>query len=65
MDKLEEIIGRIKELKKELRAEFDKKEEEFLYTIKGKKVFFQEETKRLHKKVATRISTYLYHASFF
>jgi hypothetical protein len=64
MDKLEEIIGRIKELEKELRAEFDKKEEEFLYTIKGKKVFFQEETKRLHKKVATRISTYLYHASF-
>jgi hypothetical protein len=64
MNKLQDIIEEIKKLEKELLAEFQKKEEEFFYKIKGKRVYFEKETKKLHKTLATKIYTYLFNASF-
>ena len=64
MNELQDIIEEIKNLEKKLLAEFQKKEEAFFYKIKGKRVYFEEETKKLHKRLATKIYTYLFNASF-
>ena len=53
MNRLEDLIEKIKKLEKELREEFQIKQEEFYYKVKGKRVYFEEETKRLHKTLAT------------
>lgn len=65
MEKLEELIERIKKLEKELAAEIQKKEDEFFYTIRGKKVCFEREIKQRHREYATRLSTYLATATLF
>jgi hypothetical protein len=64
MNKLQEIIEEIKKLEKQLVIEVEKQEEEFFYRIKGKKVFFESETKKYHRELATKIHTYLFNASF-
>ena len=64
MDKLQDIIEEIKRLEKELREEFQKKQAEFFYKIRGKRVYFEEETRKFHKTLASKIYTYLFHASF-
>lgn len=58
-DKLQSLIEAIKKLEQELALEFQKKEAEFSYRIRGKKVLFDQEVKRQHKLIATRISQYL------
>lgn len=63
MNNLQDIIEEIKKLEKKLLIEIQKKEEEFFYKIKGKRIYFEEETKRYHKTLATKISTYLFSAS--
>lgn len=65
MEKLEELIERIKKLENELAAEIQKKEEEFFYTIRGRKVLFEQEVKRRHKEYATRLAPYLATATLF
>ncbi len=62
MNKIQTLVGDIKKLEKELLDEMEKKEDEFLYKIKGKKVYFEEETKKYHKVIATGISTYILNA---
>lgn len=64
MNRLHEIIEEIQRLQKELLLELQKKEEEFYYKIKGKKVYFEAEAKKYHKSLATKIRTYLHNASF-
>ena len=64
MNKLQDIIEEIKRLEKELLVEIQKKEEEFFYKIKGKRVYFEEETKRYHKAIASKIYAYILNASF-
>ncbi len=64
MNKLEDLIEKIKKLEKELREEFQRKQEEFYYKVKGKRVYFEEETKKLHKTLATNFYTYIFKASF-
>ena len=64
MNKLEDLIEKIKQLEKELREEFQRKQEEFYYKVKGKRVYFEEETKKLHKTLATNFYTYIFKASF-
>jgi len=64
VEKLEELIAGIKKLEKELAGEIQKKEEEFLYTIRGKKVLFEREVRERHRQYLTRLSTYLAEASF-
>jgi hypothetical protein len=65
MDRIQEIIDRIKRLEKELTAEIQKKQEEFFYTLRGKKVLFEEEIKRRHRKYVTSWYLYLLHARIF
>ena len=59
MNKLQDIIEEIKKLEKELFLEIQKKEEEFFYKIKGKRVYFEEETKKYHKTLVTKVNTYI------
>lgn len=58
-NKLQYLIAAIKKLEKELSQEIDKKEAEFFYKIQGKKVRFDQEIKKQHKLLATRISRYV------
>lgn len=64
MEKLQELIEKIKVLEHELSVEMQKKQEEFFYKIKGKKVLFEEATRKYHKTLVTRIHTYLLNAAF-
>jgi hypothetical protein len=63
MNKLEEIIAQIKSLEQELLQELQQKQEEYFYIIKGKRVRFEEETRRYHRTLVTNIRTYLAEAS--
>jgi len=63
MNKLQDILDEIKKLEKELLLEIQKKEDEFFYKIKGKRVYFDVATKRYHKTIATKIHTYILDAS--
>ena len=58
MSKLEQLIIDIRKLEQELFLELQKKQDEYFYIIKGKKVQFEEETRKYHKKLATRLYTY-------
>ena len=64
MKNVQDIVEEIKRLEKELRDQIQTKEEEFLYTIKGKKVLFDAETREFHKTLATKIHTYLLDSQF-
>jgi len=64
MRNLQDIIGQIKNLEKELHAELQKKQEEFFYNIQGKKVRFEEAARRRHKALMTHVPVYLLHARF-
>jgi len=63
MNNLQEIIEEIKRLENLLLEEFQKKEEEYFYRIKGKKVYFEEATRKYHKTLAVKIHTYLLRSS--
>ena len=63
MNRLQELLENIKKLEKELSREIQKKEEEYFYRIRGKKVYFESEVKRRHKELVTRLHTYIFNAS--
>ncbi len=63
MNKLEDIIKKIKILENELALEMHKKGDEFYYTIRGKKVYFEESIKKKHKDFAINIIHYILNAS--
>lgn len=63
MNRIEEIINEIKKLDDELLAEIQKKEEEFFYKVKGRKIFFEQEARKYQKEFMIKISTYLSNAS--
>jgi hypothetical protein len=58
-NKLQLLITAIKKLEDELSQEFNKKEAEFFYKIQGKKIRFDQEIKKQHRLVATRVSRYI------
>lgn len=62
MSRLQELLEEIKRLENELAAELQKKEEEFYYKIKGKKIYFEQATRRHHKKLIIGLRTYLRNA---
>ena len=64
MNKIQDIIEEIKRLEKELLVEIQKKEDEFFYKIRGKKVYFEEEAKKIQKSFVTKVYAYILHASF-
>ena len=64
MKNIQDIVEQIKNLEKRLSLEIQKKEEEFFYKIHGKKVEFEETTRRYHKTLVTRIYTYISNAAW-
>lgn len=63
MERLQELIEKIKVLETELSNEMQKKQEEFFYHIKGKRVLFEEATKRYHKTLVTHLPIYILNAA--
>ena len=64
MDKLQNLFQEMKALEQELLLELQKKQEEFFYKIKGKRVYFEAATRLYHKTLVTRVHAYLFNASF-
>jgi hypothetical protein len=62
MNKLQDIIKELKKLERELLLEMQKKQKEFYYKIKGGKIYFEEETRRYHKTLVTRLHIYITNA---
>ena len=62
MHKLEQIVAEIKKLEQELFAELQKKQDEYFYVIKDKKIQFEKETRKYHRTLATRWHVYLANA---
>ena len=65
LNKLEQIVADIKKLEQELFLELQKKQAEYFYVIKGKKIRFEEETRKYHKTIATRLHVYFANAPIF
>jgi len=62
MESVDRIIARIRDLERELAEELQRKQEEFLYHVKGKRVYFEQEARRYHKALVVGIHRYLFHA---
>lgn len=62
MQKINELIGEIKKLEGELALEIQKKEEEFYYKVKGRKIYFEEAARQYQKTLVTQLHTYLLQA---
>lgn len=60
MNTLDDILDKIEALEKELAQELEKKEQRFLYTVREKRVRFNEEVKQRHRKLAATWSDYAY-----
>jgi hypothetical protein len=63
MDKLQDLLEKIKVLEGELSFEIQKKEEEFSYKIHGRKVYFEEAVREQHKELVKKIHAYILEAS--
>lgn len=59
MNRMQELVEQIKKLEKELYAELQKKQDEFYYQIKGRKVYFEETTRQYHKTLVLKLHIYL------
>ncbi|MDH3388054.1 MAG: hypothetical protein OEN02_09120, partial [Gammaproteobacteria bacterium] len=63
MRTLETIIADIRKLENELLQELQKKQDEYYYIVRGKRVQFEEETRRYHKTLAKTLRRYFADAS--
>lgn len=62
-ERIDQLIGKIKELERELRHELQQKQEAFRYRVERDKVRFQAEVKAGHRKLIKRLHRYLLDAS--
>lgn len=62
-DQLTDLIGKIKKLEQKLTIEIQKKEEEFFYKIRDRKIYFDKATKRTHAQLAKKVYRYLLDAN--
>ncbi|TIH19349.1 hypothetical protein D0S45_03990 [Marinifilum sp. JC120] len=60
MSRIDEILGRIDVLEKELRVELRDIKSEFLYTVQKRKVRFSAEVRVAHRELAAKWSDYVY-----
>lgn len=58
-ERIQELLRTIQELEQELRKEFVKKQKEYGYQIKNKKVSFEKEIKKQHRRLSKKIRYYL------
>ena len=63
MKNMQDLIEQMNHLKRILSVEIQKKQDEFLYKIEGKRIKFEEATRRYHKTLVTRIPIYILKAS--
>lgn len=62
MKNLQDLIGQIKKLEKELYEELQKRQDDFFYNIQGKKVRFEKAARRHHKTLMTHVPAYIIRA---
>jgi hypothetical protein len=62
MQKINELIEEIKRLEEELSREIQKKEQEFFYRAKGRKIYFEEAARQYQKTLVTKLHVYLIEA---
>ena len=58
MRTLDEIIAEIRQLEQEPLQELQQKQAEYLYIVKGKRIEFEEETRRYHRTLAKTLARY-------
>jgi hypothetical protein len=58
-ERIDQLIGRIKELEYELRQELQQKQEAFLYRIDRDKVRFEAGVKKRHRKLTLKLHRYV------
>ncbi len=58
-DRLQELLDGIRQLEQELVEEFHKKEKEYFYEIRNKRVYFEEGIKKQNKQLTKKIRYYL------
>ena len=63
-DKIQELLQTIKRLENELLDEFQKKQKEYRYEIRNKKVYFEQEIKKQNRRLLKKIRHYLKDAAF-
>jgi hypothetical protein len=63
MNKIQEIIEDIKKLENDLLVEIQKKEDEFFYKVRGKKIYFEEEARKYQKTLTIRVREYILRSS--
>ncbi|MEI9893018.1 MAG: hypothetical protein WDN28_03665 [Chthoniobacter sp.] len=63
-DKLDSLLGRMQELEKEVMHELRRKESDFLYRVRQKKVRFTPEATARHQALSKRIHRYVMDSSF-
>ncbi len=62
--KITEIVESIRDLQRQLEAEFEEIRGEFSYSLHRKKIIFDEKVKRRHKTLKTQVWTYVRRARF-
>lgn len=62
MQQINELIKEIKRLEEELAREIQRKEQEFYYRAKGRKIYFEETARQYQKTLVTKLHTYLLEA---
>ena len=63
-DKLDSLLGKMRELEVEMMRELRKKEAEFLYEVRMKKVRFTEEATLRHQRLSKGIHRYILDSTF-
>ena len=63
-DKIDSLLGQIRLLEKELASAVQRKEVEFLYEIRKRKISFSDEAKSQHKRFVKRIHRYVLDSRF-
>lgn len=58
-DKLDSLLGKMRDLESEIMRELKRKEAEFFYEVRMKKVRFTEEATLRHQKLSKRIHSYI------
>ncbi|SMF15950.1 hypothetical protein [Desulfovibrio gilichinskyi] len=65
MNRIDEILGKIDVLEKDLRTELRDVQNKFYYTVQERKVRFSSEVKAAHKKFAAKWFDYVYDSGFW
>lgn len=65
MSRIDDILGRIEGLEKELSEEFREREERLRQDLRDRKQRFSEEVREHHRELAQKLSTYVYDSGVF